>query len=530
MHDVRGMTAGILVRISDDREGRALGVRRQEEDGRHLADRMGLRVVRVYVENSISASTIAGKNRQDFEDFLADWKAGIFDVPLAYTTGRLTRDNIVAERIIEVARAKGISPYFVASPWCDLSTAAGRRMYRSLAVNDAAEAEDIQERAQRKKLQDAKDGKTNGGPRTYGYGKVIGTDPKSGKEICDPYQVREEEIDVLQEGKRRLLAGDSQLKIVMDWNLRGIKTARAGVQIKRGDTKKPCDGLWTVGKFARTMLNPSYIIFPGDNPEQRGTRVHKGQHYMALWPGVFTQQEHDWMRAILNSQAQQWSHGPVKGRTYMLTGIIHCGGTWPEGTDKAGQLCDGAMYGQGKRDGGKYKRRYACRKYDNHGVRVGCCTVFRIAEPVELLVSEAVLARFDVPEIACALAPADNESRMAHVVQELAQLTSRRQTLAEEYASGVHDLEDYKVMRDMLKTKIEMFESERKSLMNDNAKKLALPTEGLREVWAEASMEWKASVVRLLVKKVIIHPGRPGAGLWNGYRFDPNLVEILWRV
>lgn len=530
MYEVRGMTAGILVRISDDREGRALGVKRQEEDTRYLADRLGVKVVRVYIENDISASAIAGKNRQDFEDFLADWKAGVFQVPLAYTTGRLTRDNIVAERIIEVSRAKGISPYFVASPWCDLTTAAGRRMYRSLAVNDAAEAEDIQERAQRKKLQDAKEGKTNGGPRTYGYGKVVGLDPKTGKKICDPYQVREEEIEVLHEGKRRLLAGESQLQIVMDWNKRGIKTARVGMKIKRNGVFKTCKGLWTVGKFARTMLNPSYIIFPGDNPEKRGTRVHKGESYMAMWPGVFTQQEHDWMRAILEGRAQQWSHGLVNGRTYMLTGITHCGGTWPQETEKAGQICGGAMYGQGKKDNGKYKRRYACKKYDNHGIRIGCCTVFRIAEPVELLVSEAVLARFDSPEIACALAPADNETRMGEVVQELAQLTTRRQALAEEYAEGVHELDDYKVMRDKLKVKIDVLESERKSLLNDNAKKLALPTDGLREVWDTASMEWKASVIRLLVEKVVIHPGRPGAGLWNGYRFDPELVEIVWRI
>src|SRR6266545_2492553 len=100
MYDVQGLPAGILVRISDDREGRALGVKRQEEDGLHLAERLGVNVTRVYIENDISASAIAGDDRREFEDFMTDWANGVFKVPLAYTTSRLTRDNIVAERII----------------------------------------------------------------------------------------------------------------------------------------------------------------------------------------------------------------------------------------------------------------------------------------------------------------------------------------------------------------------------------------------------------------------------------------------
>ena len=172
MYDVQGKTAGILVRISDDREGRALGVKRQEEDSRHLAERLGVEVVKVYVENDISGSAIANDDREEFEQFMLDWQAGKFQVPLAYTTGRLTRDNIVAEQVIKTARECGISPYYVASPWCDLNTAAGRRMYRNLAVNDTGEAEDIQERVQRKKLQDAREGKESGGRRRYGYGKA----------------------------------------------------------------------------------------------------------------------------------------------------------------------------------------------------------------------------------------------------------------------------------------------------------------------------------------------------------------------
>lgn len=546
MYEVKGKTAGILVRISDDREGRALGVKRQEEDGRHLAERLGVDVVKVYVENDISASAIANRQRDEFEDFMAAWDSGTFEVPLAYTTGRLTRDNIVAERVIAIARRRGISPYYVASPWCDLTTAAGRRMYRSLAVNDTGEAEDIQERVQRKKLQDARQGKASGGRRRYGYGKLIGVNPATGKELRDPYQVVEAEIAVLEEGKRRTLAGDSQFTIVKDWNERGIRTSCYGQVLKFKGKEQVCDGRWNVGKFKQTMLNESYVEFdptghPIDcpclkNPEGNGTRIHHDQRHRAMWPAVFTRAEHEAMIAVFNSREIYWSNvGRLKGRTYLLSGIVECGGTWPD-TEKEGHICGGQMYGQGKvydtKKGRVYRRRYACKKWDRDGSRIGCCTVFRIADAVEAYVTEQVLYRFDSPEVAQALAPADNEDRMAAVIQELSELQVRREQLAAEYAAGEHEKPDYQVMLGTIKNKMAAADAEKKQLLSAKAKSLAVPTDGnLREIWETASLEWRASVVKLVVEKVVIHPGRAGGKRWPdkaGWAFDPELVEIVW--
>ncbi len=169
------------------------------------------------------------------------------------------------------------------------------------------------------------------------------------------------------------------------------------------------------------------------------------------------------------------------------------------------------MYGQGKIDNGRYIRRYACKKWDNHGIRVGCCTVFRIADAVEHYVTEQVLYRFDSPEVAHALTPADNEERMARVIQELAELQVRREELAAEYAAGEHDKDDYRIMVKTIKEKIALADAEKKRLLSDKAKSLAVPTDGgLREVWENASLEWRASVVRLDVEKVVIHPGLAG--------------------
>ena len=62
--------AVIYARISRDPEEQRSGVQRQEADCRAMADRMGARVVGVYVDNDVSATRKAP--RPEFERMLAD--------------------------------------------------------------------------------------------------------------------------------------------------------------------------------------------------------------------------------------------------------------------------------------------------------------------------------------------------------------------------------------------------------------------------------------------------------------------------
>lgn len=528
-----GLSCALYTRISDDREGKRLGVKRQDKDCRVLIDRLGLALKpeHVYSDDDVSAGPASSKPRDDYDRMLQAVQAGEIRVIVAYSTSRLTRRTREAEDLIDLAVKYGIQLFFVASPYYDLTTADGRESFRRDAVRDTGEVDRLRERILRKKLEDAREGKSKGGRRTYGYSKVIGFDPKTQKDIADPYQIRDYERDVLLEGKRRTLAGDSQFTICTSWNSRGITTSLGG--------------RWDVGRLKRTLLNESYVRFdptghPTDcpclkNPDTGGTRTHHADKHCAKWPAIFTQAEHEAMVAVFNGRDIFWSNsGRLRGRTYLLSGLVECGGTWMD-TSKAGKLCGGVMYGQGKvydtKAGRTYVRRYACKKYDRGGDRIGCCRVFRIADPVEQFVSEQVLERFNSPEIARALAPADNEQRMNEVVQQIAELQVRREQLAAEYADELHEPADYQVMLKTLKARLDAALTERQKLLTDKARSLAIPTDGgLREIWDKASLEWRASVIKLIVEKIVIHPGRPGAGLWNGYRFDPSLIEICWLV
>jgi site-specific DNA recombinase len=502
MRDLSGHAAVIYLRISDDREGRALGVERQEEDCRALAEQLGVKIIKVFCDNDRSASTNTDEYRSDYEDMMQLLGTGNITVVISYTSSRLTRKPVEHERQLTLARTHGTQFYYVRGQALDLQVAANRRMARWEAANNAGEAEELQERVVRKKLADAVQGKTNGGPRAYGYGLIVGPHPVTGRDLRDPYKLVDHEVAVLHECKERVLAGASQMLIVKSLNARGIPTAK-GYQ-------------WTVGKLRRTLLNRSYIIFDAGDPEQRGTRTHKGAEYRAAYPGIFTRVEHEMLAAIFQHNQTPYGDEP-SGRSYLLSGFTYCG------------LCSGKMYGQNKHEWGKKIRRYHCKKYNNRGEQVGCCKIFRIADPVEYLVSEAVLYRFDSPAVAEALAPAEDREQAHELTQQLVQLQQRRKILAEEHA--LNPYEDYPLMLGAIKTRIEAIQADLAKIRSDSAKKALLPTDcNLRTAWDDASLEWRAAVIKLLVRRVVIHPSKPGGTTWNSWRFDPASVTIEWAA
>jgi DNA invertase Pin-like site-specific DNA recombinase len=502
MRDLSGQAAVIYLRISDDREGRALGVERQEEDCRALAEKLGVTIIKVFCDNDRSASTNTDEYRPDYEDMMQLLGTGTITVVISYTSSRLTRKPVEHERQLTLARTRGTQFYYVRGQALDLQVAANRRMARWEAANNAGEAEELQERVVRKKLADAVQGKTNGGPRAYGYGLIVGPHPVTGKDLRDPYKLVDHEVAVLHECKERVLAGESQMLIVKSLNTRGIPTAK-GYQ-------------WTVGKLRRTLLNHSYVIFDADDPNQHGTRTHKGAEYRGAYPGIFTRVEHEMLSTIFQHNQTPYGDEP-SGRSYLLSGFTYCG------------LCGGKAYGQNKHERGKKIRRYHCKKYNNRGEQVGCHRIFRIADPVEYLVSEAVLYRFDSPAIAEALAPAVDKEHAHELTQQLVQLQQRRKTLAEEHA--LNPYEDYPLMLGAIKTRIAAIQAQLAKIRSDSAKKALLPTDcNLRTVWGDASLEWRAAVIKLLVKRVVIHPSKPGGTIWNSWRFDPASVTIEWAV
>lgn len=82
--------------------------------------------------------------------------------------------------------------------------------------------------------------------------------------------------------------------------------------------------------------------------------------------------------------AEQATSGRRSPRRYLLSGLLRCG------------RCGGKMYASRKTT-----RRYVCLAGPDHG---GCGRLTVVAEPLELLITEAVLDRLDSPQLAATLA------------------------------------------------------------------------------------------------------------------------------
>ncbi|NUR80739.1 MAG: recombinase family protein [Dermatophilaceae bacterium] len=286
-----GHRTGIYVRISDDREGRELGVTRQEEDTRALCDRDGDVVVDVYKDNDISASTRSRKERPGYKRMLEDARTGRITKIVAYTSGRLTRRPREHEDQIDLAVNHGTIFKYVASPSFDLNTAAGRRIARTLAANDAGEAEDISERIIRSQLQMAEAGLPRGGKRPYGYGP-------------DGMAVREDEHEVIREAAGRVLAGESLRSICLSLDQRGIPTALKS-------------GRWDPNSLRAILLRPRNV----------GLVVYQGEILgPAKWEPVFRPGEEEiWHAVCALLEDPSRSTTLSRERKHLGTSLYLCG-------------------------------------------------------------------------------------------------------------------------------------------------------------------------------------------------------------
>lgn len=278
-------SAAIYLRISQDRTGQALGVRRQEQDTLALAERLGWQVGEVYVENDTSASK--GARRPVYQRMLADVESGARDGILVYSCDRLTR------RLSELAtfldwRAQHDVP-FVTTEGDDSTTSSGRMIIGIKASVAQGEAERISERVARKWVQKAEAGLPHGNRhRPYGFGPDRITHVPA-------------EVKVIRQAVDRVLAGTTLTEVIADLRRRNVPTAT-------GTT------LWQRGALRSMLLNPRLA----------GLRVHQGQVVgKGVWAPIITVEQHEALVAMLTGgDGRPFGWG---SRAHLLTGLLVCG-------------------------------------------------------------------------------------------------------------------------------------------------------------------------------------------------------------
>lgn len=278
--------AAIYERISDDREGRELGVDRQDKDCQALTRREGLTVFDVYRDNDISASTNSRKPRPEYNRLIADAKAGRFSVIVAYTSGRLTRRPREHEDLIDLATGYGISYRYVRSPSFDLNTAQGREIARTMAARDAGEAEEIAERVAAEVRDRAERGEYHGGPRSYGLAA-------NGRDLV------ESEAAEIKRWYAHILAGGSLAGLQADLNRRSVPSA--------------------TGKAWRAPVIRKILL----KPRNAGLRILDGMEYAAPNPPIVSEATWRAVKQILEDPGRLVNHTGT-ARRHVGTGLFVC--------------------------------------------------------------------------------------------------------------------------------------------------------------------------------------------------------------
>jgi site-specific DNA recombinase len=463
------VSAGVYARISSDPSDSRLGVKRQIADCQALAERLGWRVAGVYVDNDVSAWS--GRARPEYRRLLDDVKNGVIDGIVVWHPDRLTRHPRELEDLIGLVEGVGdVRIETVTAGDYDLSTAAGRSVARIVGAIARKDSDDASSRLRRKHAELAAAGKVSGGgPRPFGYTK-------------DRRRVLAGEAAVVQEMARRVLAGDSLRSLAVDLNSRGVKTSQGNE--------------WQASGVKRLLMSPRIS----------GRREYAGEFHPAVWPPIISPEDSDRLRHLLGSRTRSQGRPP---RRYLLTGgLLRCG------------RCGAPMVARPTADG---TRRYVCAKGPGQG---GCGRMSATAEPLEQLVTDAVLHRLDTPELAAALLDA---RRQQQETSELHTQLEADQTLlaqiAADYANRVIGRREWLAAREPLQARIDAAQRRLSRLSPTTAiDDYVGRSQLLRAAWDGLGLSRQQAVVRVALDHVIAHPATPGR------RFDPQRFQPIWNL
>ncbi|MEU7609526.1 recombinase family protein [Micromonospora sp. NPDC049204] len=474
----------IYARISDDREGAGLGVKRQEQDGRDLHKRanLGGRILCILVDNDLTAYDRSGryKPRPDYEQLcdLLRARPGRRGV-IAWHTDRLHRTPRELEDFIDLIEATGAPVQTVKAGIIDLSTASGRMTARVHCAVARHESEHKSERIRRKVEELAGAGAIyGGGARPFGYTRIYdGTGPRR-KILRD--EVNDKEAEVVRELARRALAGDT-LRTLVGWlNRSGITTSTGRSWSQQG---------------LRAMLMSGRIA---------GLREHRRQVVAkAVWDPIITEEEHEQLRALLASN--QRAPGS-RVRVHYPSGFVYCSDCF----HKAVKMRVCPQRGQ---------LRYKCLSDTGgcNGRSVGLADL-------EELIGRLMVAKLSDPTTLRQLAAreADTSSATATVLERI-EADERRLVVLK----AALDDEDEEELPEVVSS-VRQVRRRLRDARVELGRLTGMPTAAQEDLpdlaarWPELDLDQKRNLLQLFVSHILIHPAVRGLG-----RFDPRRVEVV---
>jgi len=516
---LKAIGRAIYARLSQDRGKLSENVDIQIEEAREYFAGQGWPVDErlIFSDNDISASPFSDKERPGWLDLLAAIRAGLVQRVIVTEVPRLCRNLPDAMELIALTKETSFTTVELTNGVrYDLTTVHGYHDFLKAVLDASGESGKSSVRLKRKKRARAKEGYYNGGSRPYGYRK-----PEGG--ATGTLEVVEGEAAIVRELVERLLAGGMVMPLVAELNDREVPTAAGG--------------RWW----------PTTVMKLVTSPRIKGVRSHLGTEYPATWPAIVSPEEFERLQVVLSEQMRQLNTGRrYTKRTYLLTGLVECGACGADGKPCGAKLYPGATKAQREE---APKRRYRCFKVDATGQPYGCGKVTRLADPVGLAVSEAVLARYEGEDLAALVAP-DAPEELHELAASLGEDKRRLEQASRDRYRRRGDplrLEEGQFLAIQAEIKDAMLAVQRRMARLEQGRALAAIPVGmtLRQAWDAADIGWRRTILSLVVVKVVLYPGLPGRRGWPAddspllerakalggpWCFDPSKIDIQWKL
>jgi DNA invertase Pin-like site-specific DNA recombinase len=247
-------TAAIYILISQDATGQRAGVRRQLQDCRALADRLGWQVIEPpFDDNDQSAYN---GTRPGFERLLTAVKHGQVDAIICWHPDRLYRRMADLQRLVEITD-RGVEIRTCNGGDLDLSNATGKMLARIVGSVAEMDSEHKAERQRRANIQRAETGSWWSSQRCFGYTQQGEIEPR--------------EANLIRRAACDVLDGKSLRAIAREWNAGGISSTRGAA--------------WNTSRLKRLLCNPRYaalrtyrgkVTGPGNWKEILDADTHAG--------------------------------------------------------------------------------------------------------------------------------------------------------------------------------------------------------------------------------------------------------------
>ncbi|MDR6637431.1 recombinase family protein [Paenarthrobacter nitroguajacolicus] len=460
--------AFVYCRISDDKTGEALGVQRQEQDCRAMAQRDGFEVAEVFVDNDISA--YSGKSRPRYSAMLTALAEGRASRVYCWAEDRLHRRPVELEEYITLVGPRNIQTHMVQAGEYDLVTPEGQ--FRAGVMGQVARFESARkaQRVKRAQEQKIRAGGWTGGTRPFGW------QFENQVPVLDPV-----ESELLRVAFRHVLTGGSLGSVVSDWNARSITTS-VGKQ-------------WGFTQLRQVLLRARNAGLA----EWKGDIVGSSQ-----FPAIVSEDIWRATAAILRDPARRRSQS--NKAKHLLSGIArcHCGSAVRSATITG-------------RNGEKHPT-YRCPE-------AGTGHVGKRIEQVDAAVTDSMLRWLSTAQLNGH--GNDHEPELANLDVEAMALRKRLDDVAIEAADGVLTMSQLRTMTERINLKLRAVES-RMVVLQADKRSASAPLDTMRQADSDAATLWSDSTIdqrRTMIRQsfdVTLHPHRKG----SSRRFDPDTVTV----